>query len=51
VHLGLSTIGRRLAPDDLRGTAALAESLSYDSLWIAAARGAAALIAAACLIQ
>jgi F420-dependent oxidoreductase-like protein len=40
VHLGLSTIGRRLAPDDLRRTARLAESLGYDSLWTAEGWGA-----------
>ena len=40
MHLGLSTIGRRLAPDDLRRTARLAESLGYDSLWTAEGWGA-----------
>ena len=40
MHLGLSTIGRRLAPDDLRHTARLAESLGYDSLWTAEGWGA-----------
>jgi F420-dependent oxidoreductase-like protein len=40
VHLGLSTIGRRLAPDDLRRTARLAESLGYDSLWTGEGWGA-----------
>jgi alkanesulfonate monooxygenase SsuD/methylene tetrahydromethanopterin reductase-like flavin-dependent oxidoreductase (luciferase family) len=40
VYLGSSTIGRRLTPQDLRRTAALAESLGYDSLWTAEGRGA-----------
>jgi F420-dependent oxidoreductase-like protein len=37
MHLGLSTIGRRLTPDDLRRTATHAESLGYDSIWTAEA--------------
>lgn len=40
MHLGLSTIGRRLAPDDLGRTARLAESLGHDSLWTAEGWGA-----------
>jgi F420-dependent oxidoreductase-like protein len=39
VHLGLSTIGRSLAPEDLRRTARHAESLGYDSIWTAEAWG------------
>lgn len=39
MHLGLSLIGRRLAPDELRTTAQLAESLGYDSIWTAEAWG------------
>ena len=39
MHLGLSTIGRRLTPDDLRRTAQQAESLGYDSMWTAEAWG------------
>lgn len=40
MKLGLSTIGRSLAPDDLRGLGARVEAAGYDSLWTAEAWGA-----------
>jgi F420-dependent oxidoreductase-like protein len=39
VHLGLSTLGRTLAPAELAATAQRAEALGYDSIWTAEAWG------------
>ena len=39
MHLGLSTIGRPMDPEDLRRTAQHAEALGYDSIWTAEAWG------------